>query len=80
MFGQLGPTVEEGKTERASPVQGEIVTSVPRGLRLMCQKTSRGYKTSTQKPPDDTSSSTKKHIKLLPFDSLDVFFLDDRAL
>ena len=33
MFGQLGPTVEEGGTERASPAQGEIVTSVPRGLR-----------------------------------------------
>ena len=34
MFGQLGPTVEEGKTERASPVQGEIVTSVPKGSPL----------------------------------------------
>ena len=33
MFGQLGPTVEEGGTERASPAQGEIITSVPRGLR-----------------------------------------------
>ena len=33
MFGQLGPTVEEGRTERASPAQEENGTSILRGLR-----------------------------------------------
>ena len=33
MFGQLGPTVEEGGTVRASPAQGEIGISIPRGPR-----------------------------------------------
>ena len=32
MFGQLGPTVEEGRTGRASP-QEESGTSLLRGLR-----------------------------------------------
>ena len=33
MFGQLGPTVKEGRTERASPAQEENGTSILRGLR-----------------------------------------------
>ena len=33
MFGQLGPTVEDGRTERASPAQEENGASILRGLR-----------------------------------------------